>query len=156
MDACEVDLEFDSRKSAKRKTYLYQIHNNRIISALEEDFYFSPRYKLDIDKMKDASKFFIGEHDFIAFAAAKNSSKTTVRTIYDIEWKENGEKIFFEITGSGFLMKMVRNIMGTLIEIGNNKRDVNSINDILKSKNRDLAGATAPANGLFLKEVFYA
>jgi len=156
MDASEVDLEFNARKSAKRKTYLYQIHNNRVISALEEDFYYAPRYKLDLDRMKEAAKFFIGEHDFIAFAAAKNSTQTTVRTIYSIDWKTDGDKIYFEITGNGFLMKMVRNIMGTLLEIGNGKKEVDSIPSILESKNRSLAGATAAAKGLFLKEVIYA
>ena len=156
MGAEEVDLDFNSRKSAKQKTYLYQIHNDRIISALEADFYFSPKYKLDIEKMKEASKHFIGEHDFIAFAAAKNSTKTTTRTIFSIDWKVDGDKVFFEITGNGFLMKMVRNIMGTLIEIGHNRKDVDSIPDIIKSKNRNLAGATAAAKGLFLKEVVYA
>jgi len=156
MGAEEVDLEFNSRKSAKQKTYLYQIHNNRVISALEDDFYFSPKYKLDFERMKEASKYFIGEHDFIAFAAAKNSTKTTIRTIFSIDWRTDGDKIFFEITGNGFLMKMVRNIMGTLIEIGNNRKDVNCIPDIIKSKDRNLAGATAAAKGLFLKEVVYA
>ena len=155
MSAQEVALDFNSRKSAKNKTYIYQIHNNRVISALEEDFYFAPRYKLDLDKMKEASRYFIGEHDFKAFAAAKNSTQTTTRTIYSINWKEEGDKIYFEITGNGFLMKMVRNIVGTLIEIGNNKRDIDSIPKILSSKNRNLAGATAAAKGLFLKEVIY-
>jgi len=156
LKAEDIDIDFNSRKSAKKKTYIYQIYNDRIISPLDEDFYYLFKYNLDIKKMKDASKYFLGEHDFASFAAAKNSTNTTIRTIYDIKWKTENKKIFFEITGSGFLMKMVRNIIGTLIEIGNNKKNVDSIISILKSKNRNFAGATAPAKGLYLKEVFYA
>ncbi len=155
LNAKEVNNKFNARKSAKKKTYIYQIYNDKIISPLDDDFYYLFKYKLDFNKMKKASEYFIGEHDFASFAAAKNSTRTTIRTIYDIKWNTDDKKIFFEITGNGFLMKMVRNIIGTLIEIGNNKKSVNSINDILKSKNRDFAGATAPAKGLFLKEVFY-
>lgn len=155
LDAQEIDLNFNARKSAKKKTYIYQIHKGKVISPLEEDFYYLFKYELDFDKMQEASNAFIGEHDFASFAAAKNSTKTTIRTIYDIKWTKTNNKIFFEITGNGFLMKMVRNIIGTLIEIGNNKKTVNCINKILEAKNRSFAGSTAPAKGLFLKEVFY-
>jgi len=155
LNAEEADENFNARKSAKKKTYLYKIYNDKIISPIDEEFYYLYKYKLNIEKMKKASEYLIGEHDFKAFAASQNSTQTTVRKIYDIKWKHEGKKICFEITGNGFLMKMVRNIAGTLIEIGNEKKNSEDIVFILNSRNRKNAGHTAPPQGLYLKEVFY-
>jgi len=154
-DVEEVDLNFHSRKSAKKKTYKYQIYNSNVSSPLYDDFYSWVKYPLNFQKMKEASKYFLGEHDFLSFAASKNSTKTTIRTIYDIDFQKNDKIIIFRITGNGFLMKMVRNIMGTLIEVGLGKYEPNIIPIILEKKDRKEAGKTASASGLFLEKVYY-
>ena len=155
LEAEETYPEFNARKSALSKTYRYQIYNAPIISPLIEDFYAHIKYKIDYEKMVSASEYFLGEHDFLGFTASKNSTKTTVRKIFDIKWEKDKNSIYFEVTGNGFLMKMVRNMVGTLLEIGAAKKEMELINIIFQNKDRKLAGATAPAKGLFLKEVKY-
>ncbi len=151
----DVDLDFHSRKSSIKKTYKYQIYNSWVSSPLYDDFYHWVKYPLDLEKMKEATKFILGKHDFISFAAAKNSTKTTIRSIYNAKWEQNDKILTFTITGDGFLMKMVRNIVGTIIEVGLNRYEPNMIPIILNKKNRKYAGKTAPASGLFLKKVYY-
>ena len=105
--------------------------------------------------MRKAAQAFIGEHDFIGFAAAGFTVSTTVRTIYDLKVNENNGIITIEITGNGFLYNMVRIIAGTLVMMGNGKIDYTKAAQIIASKERKRAGITAPPEGLFLKEVFY-
>ncbi len=112
--------------------------------------------KLDIDKMKEAVKYFEGEHDFKAFKASGTSSKSSVRTIYKAEVKQEKEnRIYIELTGNGFLYNMVRIIVGTLVEVGIGKIEPNQIPEIIKSKKRENAGKTLPPNGLYLVNVMY-
>ena len=105
--------------------------------------------------MKEASKFFEGEHDFKAFKSSGTSAKNSVRTIYKAVVKEEGENIIIELTGNGFLYNMVRIISGTLLDVGLGKINPSEIPDIINSKDRQKAGATAPAYALTLKEVKY-
>ena len=112
--------------------------------------------KLDVNKMKEATKYFEGEHDFKAFRASGTSSKSSVRTIYKLEIleKENN-RIYIEVTGNGFLYNMVRIISGTLVEVGLGKIKQEEIREIIDSKDRSRAGKTLPAHGLFLLNVEY-
>ena len=113
------------------------------------------KYALDIDKMRRAGQYFLGTHDFIGFAKSGFTVKTTVRTIYDIKIEKNNDIITIDVTGNGFLYNMVRIIAGTLVFAGAGKLDPDSLGDIIESRSRSMAGITAPAKGLCLREVFY-
>ncbi len=151
----EVDLDFHARKSAKKKWYQYGIYTDRVHSPFLEPFAWNIKQPLDIEKMQEGANYLLGKHDFASFAASKNSSKTTTRTIFKAQFTKIDNRILFDIEGDGFLMRMVRNIVGTLVDVGLSKKSPKDIKDILESKNRSFAGATAPPQGLFLKKVFY-
>ena len=152
----EMDERFHSRLSCKRKTYRYIIDNSKYGSAIYRNLETHIKEKLDVDKMKEAVKFFEGEHDFKAFKSSGTSSKSSVRTIYkaDVIKKEN-ERIWIELTGSGFLYNMVRIIAGTLVEVGLGNIEPMEIRNIIESKKRENAGKTLPPQGLYLVKVEY-
>ena len=152
----EVDERFHSRLSCKKKTYRYVINNSSCESAIYRNLETYIPTKLDVSKMKEAAKYFEGEHDFKAFRASGTSSKSSVRTIYKLEIleKENN-RIYIEVTGNGFLYNMVRIISGTLVEVGLGKIKQEEIREIIDSKDRSRAGKTLPAHGLFLLNVEY-
>lgn len=131
----EVDIDFNSRFNAKKKTYVYTLNDNEYVSAITKNREYFVGKELDVKKMKEAAKYITGEHDFKSFKSSGENKKTTVRTIYDIsierknidiygnnteEKKEN--RIIIQITGNGFLYNMVRIIVGTLLEIGFRKK----------------------------------
>jgi len=151
----EVPPDFHSRFSATGKKYRYLIYNSRIPSAFMRNRAYHVYEALDLEAMKKASQYFLGEHDFAGFMASGSSVKTTVRTIYDVSLEKSGDLIEFQITGSGFLYNMVRIIAGTLVEVGKGKIRPDDIKGILESRDRTLAGITAPAHGLYLVEVYY-
>ncbi len=150
-----ADRDFDSRKSAKGKTYTYLIANSQYRNVFYTTRAWHYRYKLDIEEMRKAARHFLGTHDFIGFAASGFTVKTTVRTITDIKIDSDGDIISISVTGNGFLYNMVRIIAGTLVFAGNGKIKPEDIPDIIASKERKRAGITAPACGLYLTEVFY-
>ncbi len=151
----EVPMGFHSRYDALGKTYEYKIYNSRIIDPFIKDTSYFVPYKLDIEKMYRVKDFFEGEHDFKGFMSTGSSVDNTVRKIHNIRMNEDNKIIKLSITGNGFLYNMVRIIVGTLIDIGRGKIEENSIEKIIKSKDRNLAGHTAKAEGLFLKKVYY-
>jgi len=108
-----------------------------------------------VEKMKEACPYFIGEHDFASFCAAGSQTESTVRTIYDLHVSKSGEIVTISVTGNGFLYNMVRIIAGTLIHVGNGRVKPSDIEKIIEGKDRRLAGPTAPAKGLTLKEIRY-
>ena len=105
--------------------------------------------------MKQATQYFLGEHDFKSFCASGTIAKTTIRTIYDLTINKQDDIITIEITGNGFLYNMVRIIAGTLIDIGHNKTQPENIKDIILYKDRQKAGKTASACGLTLYKIYY-
>ena len=151
----EVDEKFHSRYSVKSKKYRYTINNSEYGSAIYRDLEYHFPYKLNINKMIEACKFFEGEHDFKAFKASGTSSKSSIRTIYKAEVKKDGDRIYIELTGNGFLYNMVRIISGTLLDVGLEKIAPEEIEDIINCKDRSRAGKTLPARGLCLMEVNY-
>lgn len=155
LSAEEADDDFDSRYMAKKKTYSYYIKNSKFPDAFSKNYTWHFKYNLDIDEMKKAAVAFLGTHDFIGFAAAGFTVKTTVRTIYSLDIEKNGDIIGIHITGNGFLYNMVRIIAGTLAFVGTGKIDAQSLPDIIESCDRKRAGITAPPEGLFLSEVYY-
>ena len=151
----EVDERFHSRYNCKQKTYRYIINNTSQGSAIYRNLeYFIPM-KLDINKMREAIKYFEGEHDFKGFKASGTSSKSSVRTIFKTNIIENDGRIIIELTGNGFLYNMVRIISGTLVEVGLGKINPEDIPDIINSKDRTRAGKTLPPYGLYLYKVEY-
>lgn len=152
----EVEENFHSRLSCKRKTYRYVINNSQYGTAIYRNLETHIPMKLDIEKMQEAVKYFVGEHDFKAFKASGTSSKSSVRTIYDAKViKMPDDKIWIELTGSGFLYNMVRIISGTLVEVGMGKIEPKEIENIIKSQKRENAGKTLPPQGLYLVNVEY-
>ncbi|MBR3002399.1 MAG: tRNA pseudouridine(38-40) synthase TruA [Clostridia bacterium] len=152
----EVDERFHSRLSCKRKTYRYVINNSKYGTAIYRNLETHIPQKLDIEKMKEAVKYFEGEHDFKAFKASGTSSKSSVRTIYKAEVIQMpDERIYIELTGSGFLYNMVRIISGTLVEVGLGKINPEAIPEIIESKQREKAGKTLQPFGLYLVNVEY-
>lgn len=150
-----VDDDFVASGSAIKKTYRYTIDNSEFPNVFYNRYAWHYKYPLNVEKMKEARKHFLGTHDFLGFAASGFSVKTTVRTIYELKIEQSGNIITMDITGNGFLYNMVRIIAGTLIYVGSGKIAPENIPDIIKSRNRTRAGITAPAKGLCLKEVFY-
>ncbi len=155
-NAEEVDEKFHSRLSCKKKTYRYVINNSKYGSSIYRNLETHIPIKLDIEKMKEAVKYFEGEHDFKAFRASGTSSKSSVRTIYKAKVIEKqDERIWIELTGNGFLYNMVRIIAGTLVDVGLGKIEPKEIKDIIESKDRQKAGKTLAPQGLFLVNVKY-
>lgn len=151
----EVDEKFHSRYSVKSKTYRYIINNSENGTAIYRGLEYHVPMKLDYEKMNEAIKYFIGEHDFKAFKASGTSSKSSVRKILDGSVRKEGERVIIEVTGTGFLYNMVRIISGTLLDVGLGKIKPENIPSIIESKDRTKAGKTLPAHGLYLLQVNY-
>ena len=156
INAEEVEARFHSRLSCKKKTYRYIINNSQYGTAIYRNLETHIPVKLNIDKMKEAAKYFEGEHDFRAFKASGTSNKNSVRTIYKAEVKKTqNDRIYIELTGNGFLYNMVRIIAGTLVDVGSEKINPKDIINIINTQKREFAGKTLPPQGLYLVNVEY-
>ena len=151
----EVPLDFHPRYCNCSKTYEYRIINTRIPIPTKRLTNYFVSYVLDIDKMRQAASYLIGEHDFVSFCNVRTDVENTVRTITDLDILTNGNEITIRITGNGFLYNMVRIIVGTLIRVGRGFYDPEKVKEILEAKDRKAAGVTAPAHGLMLVEIKY-
>jgi len=157
----EEDDDFHARFSARGKTYLYRVVNANVMSPFWSRYAHHERRPLDIPRMVEASRFFLGEHDWTAFSNAQSDSENKVRTInefrIDSVWdsRARASVLEFKISGNGFLRYMVRSIIGTMLEVGRGEKDSDTIQTAIVTGNRELAGITAPANGLTLQEVHY-
>ncbi len=152
----EAKPDFHAQKSATRKTYRYTILNRDYPSALlcrQAHYIATPT--LNVTAMRKAARYLVGQKDFKSFQAAGCSAKTTERELFRVSVSKKGDFIWITVDGSGFLKYMVRIIVGTLIEIGSGKRSPEHMQEILKSKTRQLAGPTAPSRGLCLVKVVY-
>ena len=151
----EVPLDFHPRYTDVEKTYEYRILNRRTQLPKERLYsYFVPK-KLNVDKMREAGVYLVGEHDFKSFCSQKTKVLSTVRTIYSLELIEEGDIVTLRVSGNGFLYNMVRILAGTLVQAGLHKRTPDSIPPLLESRDRKQAGPTLPAKGLFLRCVEY-
>lgn len=151
----EAEDRFHSRYHALAKTYLYRIHTGKIPNVFERKYMYSYQNPLEVSRMRQAAEYLVGTHDFKAFCGNKKMKKSTVRTIYEIRIEETENELHIYYTGNGFLQNMVRIITGTLLEIGDGRREPEEIVSILEGKNREAAGYTAPACGLTLCKVTY-
>lgn len=155
VDSCEVSMEFHSRFSAIKKRYKYVIYNGKMPSPIHRNYSLHYKYDLDIEKMSKAIDNFIGTHDFASFMGRGSVVKNSIRTIYEIKIESLEDFIEITIEGNSFLRHMVRIIVGTLLNVGSNKTLLEDIPVIIKAENREFAGKTAPAQGLFLEKVYY-
>jgi tRNA pseudouridine38-40 synthase len=152
----EAGEDFHARKQAKSKTYEYRILNRPIRSVFHRGYAWHIPQILNWDGVKNATEMLIGVHDFSSFRSTGTPTKTAIREVFRAEWNKGRDGLTrFEIEASGFLKQMVRAIVGTLVEVGRGKIDADEFQRILESKDRKKAGPTAPAHGLFLKEVKY-
>lgn len=159
---CEsVPDEFHARFSAKRKTYIYRVVNAPVMSPFWRRFAHHEYKPLDVAKMNETARLFLGEHDWTAFSSARSDGETRVRTILDFtvesRWDERaqGALIEFRISATGFLRYMVRSIVGTMLEVGRGEKDSDTILTAIVTGDRSLAGKTASAQGLTLYRVDY-
>jgi len=154
VEAALATPHFDARKDARGKRYRYQIWNARTRSPLRAGRFVHVRGALDVAAMAEAATAFEGEHDFGSLRAAGSSVGSSVRTITRcrVEGRAGGE-IVVHVAGSGFLRHMVRNLVGTLLEVGAGRRRADSMAELLAARDRSLAGPTAPAHGLTLEAV---
>jgi tRNA pseudouridine38-40 synthase len=150
----EVSLDFDPRRT-KRKTYFYLIDNSPVRDPFRVNRVWWVRQKLNKNKMLEALEFFKGKKDFMAFMGSGSGAKTTIREIYDISVYEKGDVMKISFTGNGFLKQMIRNIIGTVVEVGRGRFEPEDIKTMLESKDRRKAGVTAPPYGLYLERVYY-
>ncbi|MET3699903.1 tRNA pseudouridine(38-40) synthase [Bacillus oleivorans] len=155
LDAEQVAADFHARFDAVRKEYRYKINLGLLPDLFKRNFEYHYHYPLDVRKMKKAAAYLLGTHDFTSFSSAKSEAEDRIRTIYSIEIIEEKDAITFQFVGNGFLYNMVRILVGTLLEVGNGKRDPDSIQKLLEAKDRRLAGKTAPGHGLYLWRVEY-
>ncbi|MGN1412296.1 MAG: tRNA pseudouridine(38-40) synthase TruA [Oscillospiraceae bacterium] len=151
----EVSEEFHSRFDCKYKEYVYLIHNSESKNPFAEDLQLHYRRPMNIDLMLEASKHYIGTHDFRSFSAVKDDNIDTIRTIYDFNIETYGNLVKILVKGDGFLYNMVRILVGTLLDVNEGYILPEQIPDIIGSKNRLKAGRTAMAHGLYLNRVYY-
>lgn len=151
----EMPERFHARYNVKGKQYSYYVWNDPIPTAFERYHSFYVPQELDLAKMQEACEKLIGTHDFLGFSALKKSKKSTTRTIDEIAIDQEGSMLHFTFIADGFLHKMVRILMGTILAIGSGDLGLEVIDEVLMEKVRKAAGETAPAQGLFLDEVYY-
>ncbi len=154
-DSREVPLDFHPRHQDTVKTYDYRVLNRKL-PLPEYRLYAHFTYEdLNVEKMNEACKYFLGEHDFASFCAAGSQVESTVREIYDLHVEKSGDLLTISVTGNGFLYNMVRIIAGTLLKVGSGHILPQDIEKIIAGKDRSLAGPTAPAKGLTLVKIRY-
>jgi tRNA pseudouridine38-40 synthase len=146
---------FDARRWARGKRYSYAILQTAVRSPLERARAWEIRRPLDVEAMRRAAPALIGMHDFSALRASDCPARTTLREVRRLEIRERGPRVELIVEATAFLKHMVRNIVGTLVEVGHGRRDAGSLAALLESRDRTRAGPTAPPHGLTLEEVFY-
>lgn len=149
-----VSPRFHARLNAKTKTYVYRLWNSDAPCVFDRRYVYVDPETLDLEQMRTAAGYFIGQHDFSAFCANKNMKKSTIRYIESFEIMSDNDQLYFTVCGNGFLHHMVRIMVGTLLEVGRRERDADSIPELFGAP-RAQAGALVPACGLMLKEVTY-
>ncbi len=147
--------DFHARFSAQARSYQYVLVNRPSRSAVHHGkvgWFHAP---LDVDKMREAAQYLLGEHDFNAFRAAECQAKTPVKTLAQLDIRQSGDTILFDLTADAFLHHMVRNIVGCLVYVGKGKYPPTWLNEVLESRNRTLAAPTFAPDGLYLKRIHY-
>ncbi len=146
----EVAPDWHPRHCDSRKTYEYRIYRGQFPMPVKRLYSYFTYYKLDVDSMRKAAAYLVGEHDFKSFCQVGAQVESTVRTIISAEVEEQGDDVVIRVCGNGFLYNMVRIIAGTLMEVGQGRRTPESMEEVILACDRQKAGPTAPAHGLML------
>ena len=150
-DVKVVNEDFHARFSVKRKTYIYKINLGEFNPQIE-DYVYQTEFKLDVDKMKEVAKLYLGVHDFHNFVSGEREDYTCI--VYDIRFNQEGDILNIEFEGKSFYRYMVRNLVGMMIEVGRGKDDISKVKEMLETK-EEKPGYTAPACGLYLEKIEY-
>lgn len=150
-----VPTEFHARFSAMARRYIYMIDNNRIRSAMTADHLTPEERPLDINRMREAAKYLVGEHDFSSFRTVRCQAKSPIKTVHHLELKQRGHLISIDIKASAFLHHMVRNVAGVLMAVGMGKAEPVWAKQVLDARDRTVGGVTALPHGLYLVSVDY-
>lgn len=164
----EVGAAFHARHSARRKTYEYRIATQPVCLPMLAPFVWNCTWPMELDAMNEAAACVVGTHDFTSFAATDPElsvregedagdavAKSAVRTIFRSAWRREGELLVYRVTGSGFLHHMVRNLVGTFVDVGRGRTAASAVPGMIAARMRSAAGPTAPPQGLFLVDVEY-
>ncbi len=154
-DVEEVDEAFHARFSAKGRLYEYRIFNGELLSPFHRHFSWFVPGKLDLARMREAAMKLVGRHDFSSFCSAGSDHSSLIREVYAIDVGMRGNLIIIQVEANAFLKQMVRNIVGSLVEVGRRKLTPSQFGGILEARDRRRAGLAAPAQGLFLVRVNY-
>ncbi len=146
----EVAPDWHPRHCDSCKTYEYRIYRGQFPMPVKRLYSYFTYHELDVEKMRRAADYLVGEHDFKSFCQTGAQVETTVRTIHSLEVEEQGADVVIRVCGNGFLYNMVRIIAGTLMEVGQGRRTPESMQTVLEACDRQKAGPTAPAHGLML------
>lgn len=154
--AVEAPGGFHARYGAVRKTYVYQLHNHAVPSLVCARYAWHVPQRLDVPAMQAAAQSLVGRHDFSAFRGAlRDDGRAPVRCLYRLALRHRPPRLVFVLSADGFLYRMARNIVGTLVAVGRGVIAAEAVGDVLRTRQRQLAGPTAPAHGLFLVRVSY-
>ncbi len=151
----EVNADFHPRHCDTKKTYCYRILNTEFGIPQKRNYTWNVAGNIDIDRMKKAAGYLIGEHDFKSFCCVRTQTESTVRTVYSLDVEKKDDEIHITITGNGFLYNMVRIIAGTLIQVGKGRFEPEYVQYMLDAHDRTQAGQTAPPQGLTLMKIDY-
>lgn len=151
----EVPPDFNARFSSSGKIYCYRILNRRTAPAILRGRVWHVERKLNVAAMRRAAAVLLGRHDFTSFRSSECAAKTAVRNLSDLSIRKSGDLIEIRLEADAFLMHMARNIVGTLVEAGVGRFSASDVRQILRAKDRNRAGKTAPACGLYLQQVHY-
>ena len=155
LSAAQVANDFHARHSAQAKTYEYKIFRGTICPPWQARYVYALPTRLNVDALQRCARMILGEHDFTSFAARDSDASSNVRCLHASEWTVEPDLLLYRVRGNGFLHHMVRNLVGTFLEVGRGNRAETEIPAILAARSRDQAGPTAPARGLYLVNVDY-
>lgn len=155
VDCKEVAADFHPRYSCQSKEYVYKLYNGRVRSPFLKNYAYHYRYPIDTELLNREAQAFVGTHDFCGFCNAKSDVEDTVRTVSAFRVEREGDMVYFTVEADGFLYNMVRIMVGTLLFVNEGKIAPGALSDVLLSKERKMAGKTAPPQGLYLNQVKY-
>ena len=152
-DCIKVNTDFNSRFSAVRREYIYQITED--FNPLNRMYYWHCKWPINQKKLNECSNLLLGEHDFSSFSKASSETKNKICKIYESKWSFNKTELNYKIVGNRFLQHMVRLLVGTMIEVSREKMKFKDFKNILENKDSKISAVRAPAQGLFLNKVHY-
>lgn len=155
LSCSDMDNDFHARYNVLKKEYVYIINNSKIRNPFLRNYTFWYRYNIDADYLNEQAQAFVGTYDYSGFCSAHSGVEDTVRTVYSFEVSRKGDMVYFKVSADGFLYNMVRIMVGTLLFVNEEKIKKDELKNVILSKNRKLAGKTAPPQGLYLNDVKY-